>query len=86
MRQECGNPLQNVYVQIARKDSEYGSIPVVAVVWDDYETGCPEAYIQKCIEAFERFELPDEIHHKGRERMRLLRELCSDMEKWFDPK
>ena len=49
MRRECGNPLHDVYVQIAYEDSEYGSIPVVAVVWDDYETGRPEAYIQKCI-------------------------------------
>ena len=47
------------------EDSEYGSIPAIVVIWDDSETGYPEDYIQKCVEAFERFDLPEEIHQAG---------------------
>jgi hypothetical protein len=81
---ECGKAPRSVDVQIGYEDSEYGSIPVIVVIWDDYETGYPEDYIQKCIEAFERFELPEEIHQSWRERMGLLREIYTDMESWFD--
>ena len=59
--------------------------PVISVVWDDSVTGCPDEYIGKSVEAFERFALPEEIHEKGRERMNMIRELCADMEKWFEP-
>ena len=85
IKQECGEPPRGVDVQICREDHELGSYPVIAVIWDDYGTGYPEDYMQKCIEAFERFELPEEIHQSGRERMDLLREIYTDMEKWFDP-
>jgi hypothetical protein len=44
---------------------ESGSIPVIVVIWEDCETGYPEDYIQKCIEAFERFEFPEEIYQTG---------------------
>ena len=35
--------------------------------------------------AFERFDLPEEIHEEWRERLSLLREMYADMENWFDP-
>jgi hypothetical protein len=85
IKQECGEPPLGVDVQIGYEDSEYGSIPLIVVIWDEYETGYPENYIQKCIEAFERFDLPQEIHQSWRERMGLLREIYTDMEKLFDP-
>jgi hypothetical protein len=85
IKQECGEPPSGVDVQICREDHELGSYPVIAVVWDDYETGYPEDYIQKCIEVFERFDLPEEIHQERRERASLLREMYAEMEKWFDP-
>jgi hypothetical protein len=31
------------------------------VVWDDSITDYPDEYIGKCMEAFERFDLPEEI-------------------------
>jgi hypothetical protein len=74
-----------VDVQIGYEDSEYGGISAIVVIWDDYETGCPEDCIQKCIEAFERFELLEGIHRQGRERAALLRELNSFTEKLPDP-
>jgi hypothetical protein len=51
IKQESGKPPRGVDAQIGYEDSEYGSIPAIVVVWDDYETGYPEDYIQKCIEA-----------------------------------
>jgi len=82
---ECGKLPRGVDVQIGYDDSEYGSIPVIVVIWDDYETGYPEDYIQKCIEAFERFEIPEEIYQNRRERAALLRELHTLTEKLSDP-
>lgn len=58
---------------------------MIAVIWDDYETGYPEDYIQKRIEAFERFDLPEEIHQEWRERTRLLRDVQDGLQKLFDP-
>jgi len=85
VKRECGEPPRGVDVQIGYEDSDHGSIPAIVVIWDDYETGYPEDYIQKCIEAFERFDLPEEIHQKGRERARLLRDIYAALEKWFEP-
>jgi hypothetical protein len=82
---ECEKPPRGVDVQIGYEDSEYGSIPAIVVIWDDYEAGYPEDYIQKCVEAFERFELPEEIHQQWRERASLLRDLHALTEKLFDP-
>lgn len=42
IKQECGSPPRGVDVQIGHEDSEYGSIPAIVVIWDDYETGYPE--------------------------------------------
>ncbi|MGA7060758.1 MAG: hypothetical protein WBY66_01140 [Candidatus Acidiferrales bacterium] len=85
IKRESGKPPRSVDVQLGYEDSEYGGIPAIVVIWDDYETGYPQDYIQKCIDAFERFELPEEIHQQGRERADLLREIHADMENWFEP-
>jgi len=65
IKQACGEPPRGVDVQITWEDHELGSYPVISVVWDDFVTGHPGEYIGKCIEAFERFDLPDEIHQRG---------------------
>lgn len=80
IKKECGKPPRSVDVQVGYEDSEYGSYPVIVVVWDGYETGYPEDYIQKCVEAFEKFELPEEVYEQRRERAQFLRDLSSDME------
>lgn len=85
IKRACGKPPRGVDVQISWEDHELGSYPVISVIWDDFVTGYPGEYIGKCIEAFERFDLPDEIHQRGRERARLLREIYAQMENWFDP-
>lgn len=84
IKQESGEPPRGAEVQVTREDHELGSYPVISVVWDDGETGYPEDYIQKCVEAFERFELPEEIREEGRESSDFLREINADMEKWFE--
>jgi len=68
-------------VQITWEDHELGSYPVISVVWDDYLTDYPGEYIAKCIEAFERFDLPEEIHKRYRE----LFDLQAKIQKLFDP-
>jgi hypothetical protein len=83
--QACGEPPRGVDLQISREDHELGSYPVIAVIWDDYETGYTEDYIQKCIESFERFDLPGEIHQESRERLRLLHDLQDGLQRLFDP-
>jgi hypothetical protein len=85
IKRECGEPPGGVDVQITREDHELGSYPVISVVWDDYEAGYPEDYIQKCIEVFERFDLPDDVHQERRGRARLLRDIQEGLQKLFDP-
>jgi hypothetical protein len=85
IKQECGKAPRSVDVQVGYEDSECGSTPVIVVIWDDYATAYPEDYIQKCIEAFERFELPEEIRQQRRDRASLFREIQIDMEKLFEP-
>jgi hypothetical protein len=70
IKERCGEPPAGVDVEIMYQDHELGSYPVIAVVWDDYETSYPDEYIAKCIEAYEKFTLPEEVH----ERYRLLSE------------
>jgi len=74
-------PPRGVDVQVAWEDHELGSYPVISVVWDDYITDYPGKYIGKCIEAFERFDLPEEIY----ERHRVLVDLQDRIQKLFDP-
>ena len=62
IKQACGEPPSGVDVEVTMQDHELGSYPVISVVWDDSVTGYPDEYIGKCIEAFERFDLPEEIH------------------------
>jgi hypothetical protein len=84
IKQECGEPQDEVDVQISSEDHELGSYPVIAVVWDDCTAGLPDDYISKCIEAFERFDRPEEIHKEARERARVLHEIQYGMADWFD--
>ena len=36
------------------------------MVWDDSVIEYPDEYIEKCSDAFERFDLPEEIYLEGR--------------------
>jgi hypothetical protein len=77
IKQTCGPPPRGVDVEITSEGYEIGNegdettYPVISVVWDDYVMEYPDEYIGKCIEAFEKFDLPDEIYQQGRERLRL---------------
>jgi hypothetical protein len=64
IKQETGEPPCGVDVQITWEGHELGSYPVISVVWDDSITEYPDEYIGKCMEAFERFDLPEEIREQ----------------------
>ena len=64
IKQACGEPPRGVDVQVTLEDHELSSYPVISVVWDDSVTVCPDEYIDKCTEAFERFDLPEEIQQQ----------------------
>ena len=81
IKQACGKPPRGVDVQITLEDHELGSYPVISVVWDDYITDYPGECIGTCIEAFDRFDLPEEIH----ERYRVLFDLQDKIQKFFNP-
>jgi hypothetical protein len=87
IKQSCGPLPRGVDVEITSEGSEVGnegeevSYPVISVVWDDYTTEYPDEYIGKCIEAFERFELPEEICEQGR----LLLDIFDQAHKLTDP-
>jgi hypothetical protein len=81
IKQSCGEPPRGV--DVARtwqgyetSDGGESHYPVISVVWDDSVTGYPSTYIGKCIDAFERFELPKEIY----ERHQLLSELRQEVQ------
>jgi hypothetical protein len=80
IKQACGEPPRGVDVQITLEDHELGSYPVVSVVWDDSVCEYPDDYIEKCLEAFERFDLPEEIH----QRYQLLFQLQDQMQELID--
>jgi hypothetical protein len=86
IKQSCGPPPSGVDVQVTFQGYEVGnegdevSYPVISVVWDDSITEYPGEYIGKCIEAFERFDLPDEIHQQGQ---RIL-DIYVQIQKLFD--
>ena len=42
---------------------------------DDSITEYPDEYIGKCIEAFERFDLPEEIHERWQEFSEILEQI-----------
>ena len=77
IKRECGPPPDGVDVLITSEGYEVGNegdevcYPVISVVWDDSITEYPDEYIGKCIEAFERFDLPEEIHQWYRELFEL---------------
>jgi hypothetical protein len=70
IKQSCGPPPNGVDVQVTFEGYEVGnegdevSYPVISVVWDDFITEYPGEYIEKCSEAYERFELPEEIYQQ----------------------
>jgi hypothetical protein len=72
IKQSCGPPPRGVDVEITSEGSEVGnegdevSYPVISVVWDDSLVEYPGDYIEKCSDAFERFDLPEEIYKEGR--------------------
>ena len=86
IKQSCGPPPRGVDVQITSEGHEVGnegdetSYPVISVVWDDSITEYPDEYIGNCIEAFERFELPEEIH----QQYQLLFQLQDQMQELAD--
>jgi hypothetical protein len=81
IKQECGLPPRGVDVRVTLEDHELGSYPAISVVWDDYTVEYPDEYIGKCTEAFERFDLPEEIHKTYRD----LFDLQERIHKLFDP-
>lgn len=79
IKNKC-QPPRGVDVQVTWEDHELGSYPVISVVWDDYITDYPGEYIGKCIEAFDHFDLPEEIY----ERNRVLFDLQDRIQRLFD--
>jgi hypothetical protein len=80
IKQACGEIPRGVDVEVTMQDHELGSYPVISVVWDDYLTEYPDEYIAKCIEAFEKFELAEEIH----ERYRVFFEVQHEIQELYD--
>jgi len=70
IKQTCGKPPRGVDVQVTLEGDEVGnegnevSYPVISVVWDDFTVEYPGEYIEKCSEAYERFNLPEEIYQQ----------------------
>jgi hypothetical protein len=77
IKEACGPLPRGVEVEITSEGYEVGndgdevSYPVISVVWDDSITEYPGEYIGKCIEAIERFDLPEEIHQQGKQIQKL---------------
>jgi|ERR1700684_3538509 hypothetical protein len=84
IKQEAGESPYGVDVEITREDHELGSYPVISVFWDDYSTEYPEDYIATCISAFEKFDLPEEIYRKRRDRTSLLHDLQEGLQDLFE--
>jgi len=80
IKRECGAPPDGVDVQVTWEGYERGdgseiSYPVISVVWDDGVSPYPDEYIGKCTAAFERFDLPAEVHELHEERRSVLDDL-----------
>lgn len=84
IKKKCGPPPAGVDVQVTWEDHELGSYPVISVVWDDYTSEYLEDYIAKCISAFEKFDLPEEIYRKRWDRTSLLHELQDGLQDLFE--
>jgi hypothetical protein len=91
IKQHCGTPPRGVDVEITWEGSEVGdgseqvSYPVISVVWDDGICEYPDEYIGKCIEAFEKFDLPEEIYEEGQKTLRLFCEPSDERPRSDDP-
>jgi hypothetical protein len=91
IKQFCGTPPRGVEVEITWEGSEVGdgseqvSYPVISVVWDEGVTEYPDEYIGKCVEAFEKFDLPEEIYQEGQKTLRVFSELNDVRPKSDDP-
>lgn len=79
IKQSCGPPPRGVDVEITWEGSEVGDgrdqvcYPVISVVWDDGIIEYPDEYIEKCSEAFERFDLPEEIYQQHKMLLEIMR-------------
>jgi len=67
LKQTCGRPPRGVDLQVTWEGCEVGyeeaEYPVISVVWNNSIVPYPpEAYIEKCSAAYERFDLPQETH------------------------
>lgn len=85
LKQACGPPPQGVDIQVTWEGCEVGDgeetqYPVICVVWDDFSVPRPDDYIEKCGAAFERFDLPQEIH----DRLQALIDLEEKTQNVFD--
>jgi hypothetical protein len=86
LKQACGSPPRGVNIEVTWEGCEIGNegdetqYPVISVVWDDSVTGYPDEYIGKCIEAFERFDLPEETYKRGQQFF----EIQNQIEELFD--
>ena len=63
INQQCGKPLRGSMSKLPGKITNLEYF-VISVVWDDSITEYPDEYIGKCMEAFERFDLPEEIREQ----------------------
>ncbi len=81
LKQACGQPPPGVDVEVTWEGCEVGNegdetqYPVISVVWDDYTIEYPDQYIGKCIEAFERFDSPEEVHQWYRDFVKIQQNL-----------
>jgi hypothetical protein len=77
IKRECGRPPRGADVEITWEgyglvSGEETQYPVISVVWDDGLIDYPNEYIGKRIEAFERFDLPEEIYEQGQKHQAIL--------------
>lgn len=86
LKEACGPSPKSVDIQVTWEGCEVGNngeetqYPVVSVVWDDFAAPRPDDYIDKCAAAFERFDLPQDIH----DRSQALIDLQEKIQKLFD--
>jgi len=79
IKQACGPHPRGVDVEITWKGSEVGdgseqvTYPVISVVWDEGIIEYPDEYIDRCSDAFERFELPEEIYQRHKVLLEIMR-------------
>jgi len=77
LKQKCGPPPDGANIEVTWEGCELASdeetqYPVISVVWDDGIIDYPNEYIGKCTEAFEHFDLPEEISEQGQKHQAIL--------------